>query len=179
MKIQKFTTWEIAAYALLFGTLALSLTLIAPPEALLQFTKLETYAAIGAVIAALEFLILRVLPKRILKLERALYALFLGSMPLLYFGAALLAGANLTDLIIEFLGVIIFIGLAVWGYFKSFTVLAVGIIAHGVGWDLWHHAPAQQSFIASWYPLTCLLIDVALGLLALAQIRTHEPPKNP
>src|SRR5262249_43982093 len=103
------------------------------------------------------------------------YAGFLAAMPFIYLTAALKRGSSL-DIAIELVGVPLFVGLAVFGYYKSFLVLGLGLAAHGLGWDLWHHG--SYSFIACWYPSSCLLVDLALGFLLVTQASMHQVPNK-
>jgi hypothetical protein len=64
----------------------------------------------------------------------------------------------------------------VLGYYKSFLILGLGLAAHGLGWDLWHHG--SSSYIASWYPSACLLVDLALGFLLVTQASMHQVPNK-
>ncbi len=94
-------------------------------------------------------------------------------MPLIYFGAADMSGSR-NDLASEFVGVLIFVGLAVFGYYKSYLALGFGIMAHGVGWDSWHHH--SHPYVASWHPMACLLADLALGFLVITQAGAYQAP---
>jgi hypothetical protein len=161
---------EPVAFVLLFIVLFYALVVLAPHSAL-HDSMAETLAGGATVAVAVALLVLRRLPKRRWSLERSIYAAFLAAMPFIYLAAALKRGSS-SDIAIELVGVAVFVGLAVFGYYKSFLVLALGIAAHGLGWDLWHHSSA--SYIASWYPLACLLVDLALGFLVLTQASVHQ-----
>src|SRR5262249_54200507 len=135
------------------------------------FSTPEAFAAWSSVAVALALAILRLLPTRRLSFERLLYAAFLAGMPFIYLTTALKHGSG-SDIARELAGVPVYVGLALFGYYKSFLVLGLGIAAHGLGWDLWHHGSAF--YIASWYPVACLVIDLALGLLAITQTNAHQ-----
>lgn len=167
--------FEPAAFLLLFIALGYALVVLAPGSALSEFSKAETLACYAAIVFALALLALRALPARRLLVERFIYAAFLAGMPFVYLAAALIQNDS-DGIVIEVVGVPVFVGLAAYGYFRSFAVLGVGIVAHGVGWDLWHHGSAV--YIASWYPLACLLADLALGFLAITQMSAHQVPNN-
>jgi hypothetical protein len=162
---------EPVAFVLLFIALSYALFVLAPHSALHDFSKAETLAGWATVVVAVALVVLRCLPKRRLRVERSIYAVFLAAMPFIYLAAALRQGSS-SDIAIELVGVLVFVGLAVFGYYKSFLALGLGIAAHGLGWDLWHHFP----YIASWYPFACMLIDLALGLLVLTQASVHQMP---
>jgi len=162
---------EPVAFVLLFVALYYAFFLLAPRSALAEFSKAETLAGWATVVVAVALVVLRLLPQRRLRVERSIYAVFLAAMPLIYFAAALRQGSG-SDIALELLGVFVFVGLAVFGYLKSFLALGIGIAAHGLGWDLWHRSSA--SYIASWYPFACLLIDLALCFLVLTQVGVHQ-----
>ena len=163
--------FESSAFVLLFVALAYSLAALAPRTALIELGRPETLAAIATTLVAFGLLLLRVLPKRRLQIERAIYALFLAAMPLIYFAAAYMSGSQ-NDLDSEVVGVLIFVGVAVFGYYKSFLTLGLGIMAHGLGWDSWHHH--SHSYVANWYPMACLLADLAFGFLVITQACAHR-----
>ena len=170
--LEKF---ESSAFVLLFVALAYSLAALAPRTALTDFGRPESLAGNATVLVSFAFLFLRVLPKRRLKIERAVYALFLTGMPLIYFAAAYMSGSR-NDLALEIVGVLIFVGLAVFGYCKSYLTLGFGIMAHGVCWDSWHHR--SHPYVASWYPMACLLADLALGFLVVTQAGAYQAPNH-
>ena len=165
---------EPVAFVLLFIVLYYALVVLAPDSAL-DFSKAETLAGWATVVAAVALLVLRRLPKRRWSLERSIYAAFLAAMPFIYLAAALKLGSS-SDIAIELVGVPVFVGLAVFGYYKSFLALGLGLAAHGLGWDLWRHGSA--SYIASWYPFACLLVDLALAFLVLTQASVHQMPNK-
>jgi len=166
---------EPGAFVLLFIALYYAFFVLAPRSALSELSKAETLAGWSTVVVAVTLVVLRLLPRRRLRVERSIYAAFLAAMPLIYFAAALRQGSG-SDIAIELVGVFAFVGLAVLGYLKSFLALGLGIAAHGLGWDLWHHSSA--SYIANWYPFACMLIDLALGFLVLTQASVH-PTASP
>jgi hypothetical protein len=164
---------EPVAFALLFIALYYALVVLAPYSALYDFPTAETLAGLAAVVVVVALVVLRRLPKRRWRFERLIYAGFLAAMPFIYLAAALKLGSSF-DIAIELVGVPVFVGLAVFGYYKSFLALGLGLAAHGLGWDLWHHGSA--SYIASWYPSACLVVDLALGFLVLTQASVHQMP---
>ena len=167
--------FEWIAFLLLFVTLGYALAVLVPGTAWRDFAKAETLAAVAAVVVALVLLVLRLLPARPLRLERFVYAAFLAGMPFIYVAAASLQG-DATGIAVELVGIPLFVGLAAYGYFRSFWVVGVGIMAHGIGWDLWHHGTA--TYIAAWYPVVCLLADLTLGFLALTQLAVQQVPNH-
>jgi uncharacterized protein DUF6010 len=167
-RLRKF---EPVAFLLVFLALGYAFAVLPPRSALYDLFAPETHAAWASVVVALALLLLRLLPRRRLRLERFIYAIFLAGMPFIYLAAALKLGSG-SGMAMELVGVPVFTGLAAYGYYKSFPVLGLGIAAHGLGWDLWHHG--SVTYIAGWYPLACLVIDLALGFLAMTQAGVHQ-----
>ena len=66
----------------------------------------------------------------------------------------------------------IFAVLAVAGLRGSGWYLAVGIAAHGLAWDLWHHG--RTTFIPDWYTIGCLIVDVGWGLYAASRVAVWD-----
>src|SRR5262249_40007591 len=120
---------EPVAFALLFTALYYALVMLAPHSALSDFPAAETVAGLTTVLVAVALIILRCLPQRRWHFERLIYAGFLGAMPFIYLAAALKLGSSF-DIAIELVGVLIFVSLAVFGYYKSFLALGLGIAAH-------------------------------------------------
>src|SRR5262249_34924284 len=166
---------EPVAFVLLFIALYYALVVLAPHSALYDFPTVETLAGLVTLVVAVALVVLRCLPKRRWGFERLIYAGFLAAMPFIYLAAALKLGSGF-DIAIELIGVPVFVGLAVFGYYKSFLALGLGLAAHGLGWDLWHHV--STSSIASWYPSACLWIDLALGFLVVTQVSVHQMPSK-
>jgi len=166
---------ETVAFVLLFIALYYALVVLAPHSALYDFPTAETLAGLGVVVVAVALVVLRSLHKHRWRFERLIYAGLWAAMPFIYLAAALKRGSSL-DIAIELVGVPLFVGLAVSGYYKSFLVLGLGLAAHGLGWDLWHHG--SSSYIASWYPSACLLVDLALGFLLITQASMHQVPNK-
>lgn len=105
------------------------------------------------------------------RLERFALAMFLILMPAIY-----LAGWGLTEhgpgAWLEILGLVIFATLTVLGLMISPWYLALGIIAHGAFWDLWHHERVMtQHYMPNWYPMACFIADVGVGTYACMTIR--------
>jgi hypothetical protein len=165
---------EPVAFVLLLVVVCYALVVLAPHSALHE-SMAETLAGGATVAVAIALLVLWRLPKHHWSLERLIYAVSLAAMPCILSRRCVQAG-------IEFrhcdraCGLLVFVGLAVFGYYKSFLVLGLGILAHGLGCDLWHHGSA--SYIASWYPLACSLVDLALGFLVLNQASVHQMPNK-
>lgn len=100
-------------------------------------------------------------------------ALFLGFMPIIYLWSALVQGDG-AGVLVEVVGTFIFIGIAILGFMRSDSplILGVGILMHGIGWDIWHHD--HSVYVEGWYSIGCLVIDIALAFLVLTQLKAHR-----
>ena len=127
------------------------------------------HAAIAAAGTIVFLFAARRMGSRGVALERAVMALFLAAMPLIYIATWLVtggAGASRAWLAIELAGLPIYAALALLGLRRSAWFLAAGIAAHGVGWDAWH---VHSHYIPRWYAVGCLLVDVGLALYVAAR----------
>ena len=100
------------------------------------------------------------------RFDRFILAVFLAGMPIIYAWAAILHGDD-GDLGVEAIGVLVFVGLALAGYARWPWLIGVGILAHGLAWDAWHHG--RSSYIPDWYSVGCLVTDLGVGVFALAR----------
>jgi hypothetical protein len=100
--------------------------------------------------------------------ERRLLALFLLLMPTVYLSSLALHGGGAPWPAVEIVGQLIFAVLAIAGLRASGRYLALGIAAHGLLWDLWHHG--RTTFIPDWYTVGCLLVDVGWGAYAASRV---------
>lgn len=102
--------------------------------------------------------------------ERAVLALFLAGMPVIYLACWWLfrpADSQPAWLAVELLGLGVFVLLAILGLTRSPWFLVAGIAGHGIVWDLSHQASA---YIPNWSTIMCMLVDVGLGLYSAARI---------
>lgn len=106
-----------------------------------------------------------------LRMERALGALFLAIMPWVYaLGNAWNPKIPLPILLLE-LSAIPFYGFLAWqGWSKSYLILAGGIVAHGLIWDLVHLITLRH-VVPDWYSQTCLTADLLLGIYFWLRLR--------
>lgn len=162
---------ELPAFALLIAVLAYAWIGLAPESPLLHLLLPPYFATLAAVLVAAQLVVLRLLPRRRLRLEKLVLALFLGAMPLIYLWAAWLAN-DAGGMKLEAVGLLLFGSLAIWGWLRSPAIIGAGIVAHGVAWDAWHHG--HSAYMPDWYALGCLLVDVALGLLVFTQLRAYR-----
>lgn len=158
---------ELPAYALLVAAIAYAWIALAPESPLLHPLVPPYFATLAAMLVTASLLLLRLLPRRQLLLEKLTLALFLAGMPLIYLWAAWLAG-DAGGMKLEAVGLLLFGALAVQGYRGMPVLLGIGILAHGIAWDAWHHG--HSAYMPDWYALGCLLVDVALGLLVFTQL---------
>jgi len=93
-----------------------------------------------------------------------LVAQVLASMPLFYLWGAVQHG-RLPEVLTETAGLLLFGGLAWYGWRHKPVLLGLGVVAHGLLWDSWHLH--HNTVLPAWYPLACGLYDVAFGLLAV------------
>jgi len=98
------------------------------------------------------------------RFDRLVLAVFLAGMQIIYAWAAILHGDR-GSLGVEALGLLGFLGLALAGYARWPRLIGIGIIAHGLAWDSWHHG--HSGYIPDWYSLGCLVTDLGVGLFAL------------
>jgi len=111
---------------------------------------------------------------RAVSLERSLLAGFLVAMPLVYVARYLFAssGRAANWLWIEVLGTTIFVALAVLGMKRSPWFLAIGMVAHGLGWDMWHYR--SSTYIPDWYVMACLAVDLTFGAHVAARVPAYQ-----
>jgi hypothetical protein len=96
-------------------------------------------------------------------------------MPLVYVGRYLFAatgdGANYWFWI-EVLGAAIFVALAVLGVKRSPWFLVIGMVLHGLAWDLWHYR--DSTYIPEWYVIACLAVDLSFGAYVAARVPAYQ-----
>jgi hypothetical protein len=99
------------------------------------------------------------------RVERRWLAVFLAAMPLVYIRSGLLHGMPLGG---EWVGLGLFLLLAIAGWVVSPWFLVVGLFAHGLTWDLWHLRAG--GVVPAWYALACAIVDVGLGAYAATRV---------
>lgn len=157
---------EAAGFSLLFGTTIYAWLELAPSAPWTAYLlKAENFALVASTITSLAYAALRLLPRRQELLEKLLLASFLAGMPVIYLWAALVAHDRL-GIALESVGLVVYGAWAYLGYRRSTVLLGLGIAAHGLAWDLWHHDHAR--YMEHWYPLLCLTVDMAFGLAVAA-----------
>jgi multisubunit Na+/H+ antiporter MnhF subunit len=153
------------AFALLVAQLAVTVSLL--PDSPLAHPLEPTYlAALGAMGVTLVLAFTRFVAGPPW-LDRVVLASFLAAMPVVYTWCAALRG-DPSDLAMEWIGIVVFGGAALAGYRRWPWLIGAGIIAHGIGWDLWHHA--RSGYVPDWYSLGCLVSDLGVGGFALVHL---------
>jgi hypothetical protein len=102
--------------------------------------------------------------------ERAVIALFLAGMPVVYVASGMAHGTGATWLAVELAGLLLYGGLAVAGWRHAPWLLAAGVAAHGLAWDAWHLV--GPSYIPPWYAVGCLLVDVGVAAYVATRLGT-------
>ena len=118
----------------------------------------------GIITAVLIIIITRLLSKYFT--ARLMAATILVAIAFIYVGFSL--KENPVNLIILEVGVsLVFYFLALIGYTKNASLLAYGIILHGV-WDIIHHqALIIETDVPNYWPSFCLTVDIIDGLYFL------------
>lgn len=121
------------------------------------------WAAVGALNTLVLLVALRWCPAHWQWLEPLAAALFLAGMPLIYLARCIVVSPDVPFAWVarEIFGVVLFVGLAWFGYRRSPWLLVAGIAGHGLGWDIWH--VSDSHYMPSWYARACLYLDVALA----------------
>ena len=161
-----------AGLGLLFGAFAFSwLSLVSPGPLAAYALDPAHFAIVAGTAVAPAYAALTMLHHRREHLERLLLAVFLAAMPVIYFWGAL-ENREAIGALVEFAGFLIYGAWALVGYRRSTLLLGLGIAAHGIGWDSWHHDHA--SYIDAWYPSACLLVDVAFAVAIAVHVHARR-----
>jgi hypothetical protein len=126
---------------------------------------------VGGLASTATLIVTRFFGDRALAVERLTAAVFLFAMPLIYVSIFLVSsapGGSAPWLFIELAAVPFYGALAIAGYRGRFALLAIGIAAHGLGWDAWHYT--RSAYVPDWYSLACLELDLAMALYVAARI---------
>jgi hypothetical protein len=154
------------AFVLLVAQLVISMAML--PDSPFAHLAEPTYLAALAAIAVTLVLAITRFVARPPWLDRSVLATFLAAMPVIYAWCAILRG-DTSDLALESIGIVVYGGAAVAGYLRWPWLIGTGIIAHGLGWDLWHHG--RSSYVPDWYSAACLVVDIGIGIFALVYLR--------
>jgi len=165
MTKQSVLVRDVVGFGFLYAQLAATFWLV-PDWSPAHIGEPVYLAALANVVTAAAITAIRLSGRRGSDAERLVLAVFLAGMPLIYLSSWLLAPQP-GWLAGELVGTALFAALAFIGWRRSIWVLAFGIAAHGLAWDLWHYDHA--TFIPNWYALGCLITDVSLGIYVALQ----------
>jgi hypothetical protein len=154
------------ALVLLVAQLGISLAML-PDSPFAHLTEPTYLAALASIAVTLVLAITRFVA-RPPWLDRLVLATFLFAMPVIYAWCAILRGDR-SDLGLEGLGILLYGGAALAGYARWPWLIGAGIIAHGLGWDLWHYS--RSGYVPDWYSAACLIVDVGIGGFAFIYLR--------
>jgi len=104
-------------------------------------------------------------------------ATILCSIAFIYVGFSL-KGNPVSSIVLEILVAVVFYLIAVIGYSKNNSLIAYGIVLHGI-WDILHHKAAfVRTDIPGYYPLFCLAADILLGVYFFLVFRAKNNGKG-
>lgn len=92
--------------------------------------------------------------------DRAFFPTILIIIASYYILFSIMAAHSLTQELIVASG---FLFIAVFGSYKSLTLIACGIMGHGI-YDIFHFLYLNQSVAPQWWPSFCAVVDLTLGL---------------
>jgi hypothetical protein len=162
-------TYIVASALMVYTWVAL-----VPASFLVSLSNPANFAVLGGVAAVVAFIVMSIWPPKDPRFAKSLIALVLASMPVFYLWAAVRSGTQ-QDVLVEIAGLVIFV-ISIYGYLKSPIILGLGILAHGLCWDSWHHNHAL--FFEGWYPSACLTFDVAAGIVIVARYSAAQNTKG-
>ena len=123
---------------------------------------IETFA--GILVAVVLIIITLILNKYFT--TRLLSATILVAIAFIYVGFAL-KDNTVPYIILEIVVAVLFYFIALVGYLRNSSLVAFGIIAHGV-WDILHHnAWMVTTAIPTYWPSFCLTTDLLYGIYLL------------
>lgn len=173
-RLALWVLWGVIAYCWV--------DLLPPTSSLLEYLRNPAYfAMLAATLAAAFYSATYIFVADSHAWRRLQLALFLAGMPLVYLWGAIVAGDR-TAVLLEAFGMAVFMPMAVFGWRRSIRILGLGIAAHGIAWDAWHHGHA--AYMEAWYPVGCLVVDLAFCLVAIAEhygeptrVQASMPPR--
>ena len=99
------------------------------------------------------------------------------SIAFIYVGFSL-KGNPVSSIVLEILVALVFYLIAVIGYSKNNSLIAYGIVLHGI-WDILHHnASFVKTDIPTYYPIFCLIADLLLGAYFFLVLRAKNNGKG-
>jgi len=58
------------------------------------------------------------------------------------------------------------------GLKRSPWFLAIGIVLHGVAWDIWDYR--NSTYMPDWYAIACLAADLTIGAYVAARVPAYQ-----
>ncbi len=171
---RRFSRFDPIAFAFLYGQ-AIGIAFLLPDTPFRHLGDPVYQAAISIFVLVLWITALRLLHRKGPNLERISLALFLGAMPLVYVASWIRTRQD-GWLGIELAGAAVFGAVAYLGLKRSPWILAIGILAHGALWDLWHYH--HTVFMPDWYAVGCLVSDIGVGVYSAIQIPRWNAETN-
>lgn len=165
----------LISYIVASALLVYTWVALVPAPFLFSLSNPAHFATLGGVVTIVAFIVMSIWPPKDPRFAKSLFALVLTSMPVFYLWAAARSGAQ-QDVFVEIAGLVIFGGISIYGYLKSPIILGLGILAHGLCWDSWHHNHAL--FFDGWYPSACLIFDIAAGIVIIARYSAAQNTKG-
>ncbi len=126
------------------------------------------WGVIGYLVVLAIVLRLRLRGARGTRAERRVLAIFLAGMPVVYLADWVRFDGPPPWLWIEAAGAVPFWALAVLGLRRWPGFLVAGLAGHAL-WDAAHYR--RTDFVADWYVVGCLLVDLAFAVYAAGQVR--------
>src|SRR3954447_1563405 len=117
---------------------------------------------LSAVATAVVIIILNILLSKHFS-TRLIAATILCSIAFIYVGFSL-KGNTLNSIVLEVSVALVFYFMAVIGYSKKNSLIAYGIVLHGI-WDILHSKALWiRTDIPDYWPFYCLIVDVICGI---------------
>ena len=116
---------------------------------------------LSAIATALALIILNMLLSKHFS-AKLIAATILCSIAFIYVGFSL-KGNTVSSIMLEVLVAVVFYFIAIIGYCRHNSLIAYGIVLHGL-WDIFHHnALLIKTDIPPYWPVYCLVTDVIIG----------------
>jgi hypothetical protein len=150
--------------------------LVVPASPFAHLDQAVYFATVATTPITVALVVLRFAAKRRIGLEKQLLAAFLAGMPVIYTVAAIQQGASGQVISMEGTAILVFGVFAIVGVIGSPWFLVVGIAAHGVCWDVWHHP--TELVVPGWYAVGCFVVDVAMAGWAATQVPVYSSGRS-
>jgi len=102
---------------------------------------------------------------------RLVAATILCSIAFIYVGFSLM-GNSVKSIVLEVSVALVFYLIAVTGFSKNYSLIAYGIVLHGI-WDMLHHNSflLVRTQIPDYWPLFCFITDIICGVYFFIALR--------